>query len=136
MVQQPQFFRPLWTCGRYNAKADTAIMYNLIEGQSYFFESDSARVINEILSVARYDELHVEVISTHTGIAIESILDFMQTLIEVGLVCRERLTAEEIRDYRRRQGKIAVEQVAQNKFKTTGQLEFSTARRLMPIHWT
>ncbi len=32
-----------------------------------FFESHSARVINEILSVARYDELrNVETISAHT----------------------------------------------------------------------
>ncbi len=127
MVQQPQFFRPLWTCGRYNAKADTAIMYNLIEGQSYFFESHSARVINEILSVSRYDELHEETIFAHTGIAIESILDFMQTLIKAGLVCTKRMTAEERWDFQCRQGKIAIEQVAQNKFKTTGQLEFSTA---------
>ncbi len=127
MVQQPQFFRPLWTCGRYNAKADTAIMYNLIEGQSYFFESHSARVINEILSVARYDELHVETISAHTGIAVESILDFMQTLVEAGLVCTKRMTAEERRDFQRKQGKIAIEQVAQRKFTSTGQVDFSTA---------
>ena len=127
MVQQPQFFRPLWTCGRYNAKADTAIMYNLIEGQSYFFESHSARVINEILSVARYDELHVETISAHTGIAVESILDFMQTLVGAGLVCTKRMTAEERRDFQRKQGKIAIEQVAQRKFTSTGQVDFSTA---------
>lgn len=127
MAQQPQFFRPLWTSGRYNAKANTAIMYNLIEGQSYFFESHSALVINEILSVSRHDELNVETISAHTGIAVESILDFMQTLVEVGLVCTKRLTAEERRDFQRKQGKIAIEQVVQKKFTSTGQVDFSTA---------
>lgn len=127
MVQQPQFFRPLWTCGRYNAQANTAIFYNLIEGQSYFFESHSAQVISEILSVDRYDELHVETISAHTGIAVESVLDFMQTLIEVGLVCTKRMTAEEIQDYQCKQGKIAIEQVVQKKFTSTGQVDFSTA---------
>ena len=45
MTQTNIYYRPIWTCGRYNEKAQAAIYYNLIAGMSYFFESYSAMVI-------------------------------------------------------------------------------------------
>jgi hypothetical protein len=52
------YFRPIWTCGRYNENAQAAILYNLIAGMSYFFESYSAMVIGEILSAPRNGEMN------------------------------------------------------------------------------
>ena len=45
--------RHIWTCGRYNAEKHIALMYNLLAGYSYFFESYSADVIGEVLAVPR-----------------------------------------------------------------------------------
>ena len=42
MDNRQVIYRPEWTCGRYNPEADTAIMYNLLNGVSSFFESYSA----------------------------------------------------------------------------------------------
>lgn len=38
------YYRPEWTCGRYHEVAKVALCYNLIEGMSYFFEGDSAKI--------------------------------------------------------------------------------------------
>lgn len=56
------YYRPVWTCGRYNEKAQAAIYYNLIAGMSYFFESYSAMVIGEILTIPRNGEFSLETI--------------------------------------------------------------------------
>ena len=63
------YYRPLWTCGRYNSKAQVALMYNLIEGKSFFFESYSANVIAEILSTKRNEVIDINAISAKTVIA-------------------------------------------------------------------
>ena len=47
------YYRPQWTCGRYDKHANVALYYNLIEGISYFFEDYSALVIGTILSIGR-----------------------------------------------------------------------------------
>ena len=125
--QQPKFFRPQWTCGRYNAEADTAIMYNLIEGQSYFFESYSAQVIREILSVPRKEELNIETISANTGIARENIFEFMNVLYGEGLVCNWIFSKGEIRAIQMHKSLSLTEQNQQYDFKNIGQIGFSTA---------
>ena len=48
-----KFFRPEWTCGRYDEKHRVAIYYNLIEGMAYFFEDESASVIGELLKTEK-----------------------------------------------------------------------------------
>ena len=45
------YYRPEWTCGRYNKEFKVAIYYNLIEGMSYFFENDSAEIVGRVLSI-------------------------------------------------------------------------------------
>ena len=64
MTQTNIYYRPIWTCGRYNKKTQAAIYYNLIAGMSYFFESYSAMVIGEILSVPRNSEFSLDVIAS------------------------------------------------------------------------
>ena len=39
------YYRPEWTCGRYNATKHVAIMFNLISNGEYFFENESAESI-------------------------------------------------------------------------------------------
>ena len=57
------FFRPPWTCGRYNTDNNVAIFYNNITGYSYFFEEVSAIIIGEVLSVERNAIVDVNEIS-------------------------------------------------------------------------
>ena len=95
------FYRPVWTCGRYNEKAQVAIYYNLIAGMSYFFESYSAMVIGEILSVPRNGEFTIEAIATKLNIAMESLMPFFEQLDQMGIISSVFPTDEVIADYRK-----------------------------------
>ena len=96
------YYRPVWTCGRYNEKAQVAIYYNLITGISYFFESYSAMVIGKVLSVERNGEFSVDRISKKLNIAMESLIPFFEELEQMGIVSSVRPTDEVIVDYRKR----------------------------------
>lgn len=95
-------YRPKWTCGRYNEKAQVAIYYNLIAGMSYFFESYSAMVVGEILAVPRNGEFSLETIASKLNIAMESLAPFFQQLEQMGIVSSVLPTDEIIADYRKR----------------------------------
>ena len=124
------FFRPEWTCGRYNPEADTAIMYNLLNGVSSFFESYSARVIGEILSIPKNGRGTAEDIAEHTGIAVESITEFLQVLKENGLVSDRLLSREEITLMRRKQGEIFRSNPPKTDFgESTGQIDMIYAQK-------
>jgi len=94
------YFRPEWTCGRYNAEKHVALMYNLIAGYSYFFESYSADVVGRILNVKRNKEVSVTEVAHSTGIAEESIEPFFQQFVELGLLVPTVPTKEDILRYR------------------------------------
>lgn len=97
------YYRPEWTCGRYNAKAQVALMYNLIEGKSFFFESHSANVIAEVLAAGRNGGLDIEQISKNTDVPVESIVEFIEdVLVNVGLVTPKVFSKDEIRSMRRK----------------------------------
>lgn len=102
MTQTNNYYRPIWTCGRYNEKAQAAIYYNLIAGMSYFFESYSAMVIGEILSVPRNGTMNLETIGKKLNIAMESLVPFFQQLEQMGIVSSVFPTEEIIADYRKR----------------------------------
>ena len=102
MNQLNTYYRPVWTCGRYNDKAQAAIYYNLIAGMSYFFESYSAMVIGEILSVPRNGMIKLDAIASKLNIAMESIAPFFEQLEQMGIVSSVLPTDEIIADYRRR----------------------------------
>ena len=93
------YYRPVWTCGRYNAKEQVALCYNLITGISYFFESYSAMVIGEILASSRNKEMDVETIAQKLNIAMESIVPFFEQLQQMGIVSSILPTSETITDY-------------------------------------
>ena len=103
MQQQQTYYRPEWTCGRYNPDADVALMYNLIEGKSFFFESYSAQVIAKILAVGRNERIDIAAIADVTSIPTQSIIDFIGSdLISAGLVVNHLLSKDEIRTMRRK----------------------------------
>ncbi len=131
MDNRQVIYRPEWTCGRYNPEADTAIMYNLLNGVSSFFESYSARVIGEILSIPKNGRGTAEDIAEHTGIAVESITGFLQVLKENGLVSDRLLSREEITLMRRRQGEIFRRNPPKTDFgESTGQIDMSNAEQM------
>ena len=96
------YYRPVWTCGRYNENAQVAIYYNLIAGMSYFFESYSAMVMGEILDVPRNGKLDLDAISVKLNIALESLVPFFEQLEQMGIISSVLPTEEMIADYRKR----------------------------------
>ena len=93
-------FRPEWTCGRCNEKKQVAIMYNLIVGASFFFDSFSAIVIGEILKANRNEDINVIAISSKTGISIDSLCQFYIVLFQNGLLTTICPTKGSIDKYR------------------------------------
>ena len=102
MTQTNIYYRPIWTCGRYDEKAQVAIYYNLVAGMSYFFESYSAMVIGEILLVPRNGMMEIDAISKKLNIAIESLVPFFQQLEQMGIVSSVLPTGKIVADYRKR----------------------------------
>ena len=96
------FYRPEWTCGRYNADAEVAIYYNLLEGMSYLFEDYSALVVAQLLALPRNGSITIEQVAKITDIAIESIIPFFEELQKVGLITDFEPTKESITIYRKR----------------------------------
>lgn len=101
-----KYYRPAWTCGRFSernamlGKKHVAIMYNLIEGISNFFEDYSADVIKHVLKVGRNEEVNTNAIAKATGIDVESIDNFFQLLVQNGLLCTHLFSIQEEMNYR------------------------------------
>jgi len=94
------FYRPAWTCGRYNAEKHVALMYNLIAGYSYFFDSYSADVVGQVLNVKRNANVSIKEVARATGIAEESVEPFFQYFVELGLLVSKIPTKDDILRYR------------------------------------
>lgn len=94
------FFRPPWTCGKYNAEKHVAIMFNLIEGMDYFFENEAADVVGRVLSVGRYGKISAKKESELCQIEQESIFHFFEKLSSYGLLCSSPITDATISNYR------------------------------------
>lgn len=119
-----QYFRPQWTCGRYNSKAKVAIMYNLIEGLSFFFEGDSAVVIGELLSVGRGGIVEPDKISEKTSISAESLDCFFIELLDAGLLCDAFPSREKVYCYRQKVRTFRKEHIVSNPRKIKEKLPF------------
>ena len=95
------FYRPEWTCGRYNSENRVAIFYNLIEGLSYFFEEDSAEIIGAILSYKYNERIDLNSISASTNTNIDDLRDFLKELTNCNLLTSTATTKEGISLYRK-----------------------------------
>ena len=80
------YYRPEWTVGRYYPQHKVAIMYNLMEGNSYFFEDDSASVIGEILSHQRNSAIDTQSLSKCYNIDDDIIQAFFDELSDERLI--------------------------------------------------
>ena len=94
------YYRPAWTCGRFEEKSKSAIYFNLIEGLSYFFEDYSAILIGAILSYQRGDVISISSLSERTGISATSISPFLQELAGYNLLTERLFDEAEIKEYR------------------------------------
>ncbi len=75
------YYRPIWTCGRYNDKAQVAIFYNLIAGMSFYFEDYSAKVVGEILSIERNGEVNISAIAQKLNIALHILKESLRYIL-------------------------------------------------------
>lgn len=98
------YYRPEWTCGRYNCKKDVAIYYNLIEGISYFFEEDSAYIIGQILNTPKGTSFNPSSIS-NIDYSNEEISCFLDELVSLKLLSNHAYNKEEIALYRQNYSK-------------------------------
>ena len=123
------FYRPEWTCGRYNSNHKAAIYYNLLEGMSFFFEDYSAMVVAQLLATPRNHSVSMAEIAKNTGILEESIEPFLKELCRSGLILNHVPKKEEITDYRK-QLSLFKRQQAQTVVNTTQEklpIDVSTA---------
>ncbi len=101
VAEKVLYYRPIWTCGRYNNEKHVAIMYNLIAGYSFFFEGYSAIVVGEILKAGRNKDIKADSIASVTGISMESLGKFFNLLKDNGLLTEALPTEEIINNYRK-----------------------------------
>ena len=93
-------YRAPWTCGRFDEKSHSAIFYSLIDGLVYSFTEESADVVGLVLAVGRNGALDEKHIADMTGIAIESIVEFLEELSSLNLVVTSIPTPEQELSYR------------------------------------
>lgn len=96
-----KLYRPVWTCGRFNANAMIAICYNLIEGVAYTFEESSALVLGYILGVTKGGSFELEELSDELLIQTESLISFVGELCSLGLLSKEPMSDMIIAEQRR-----------------------------------
>lgn len=96
-----KYYRPEWTCGRYNAKHHIALMYNLLEGVVHYFEDISADVISEILSVPRNEVIDISRLIGISGLGRDLVEGFLNELVNVGLLATRIFSHEEIMGIRK-----------------------------------
>ena len=100
MTQNNIVYRPIWTTGRYNEEHRVAIYYNLLEGMSYFFEKESAKVIEAILNIGRNKCVSIDDIVQFTGIEVTMLQPFLEELAQLNLITFSPITKEGIENYR------------------------------------
>ena len=94
------YYRPEWTCGRYIKSLHKAIVYNLLEGMTYLFEDDSALVINSILQCKKGNIIPFNSIASELNIHQDSLSDFFEQLVNVGLLTSGLLSEEKQNELR------------------------------------
>ena len=95
-----EFFRPEWTCGRYNPQNRVAIFYNLLEGMVYLFEDESADVVGHILLYQRNEYVSLFRIASDLDIDINALNDFCIELLNKGLLTTQLPSIDYISNYR------------------------------------
>lgn len=118
------FFRPEWTCGRYNAMHDVAIFYNLLAGTVHLFEDASAHLIGLILKYNRNEMLSLENIALQMKCEPTDLIDFFCQLCDLGLLTQIAPTLEVSTSYREflSQAKRKSAEAEMSRFRKSGVL--------------
>ena len=109
------------------------MLFNLIEGKSYFFEDLSADFVGYLLSYKRNEAISLPDISAKSEISIEVIASFLDILEQKGLVTTyltdDRIVSEyRLNTYKKRVVSRHVSDSSNNNFRNTT-LNVSTAER-------
>ncbi len=102
-------------------------MYNLLAGYSFFFESYSADVVGCILSAKRNGEVDINVIVQETGITLESLQPFFETLYNNGLLIDHIYLEDEIIQLRKHLSNIKTAQQSWTDKSTEEKLPMDTS---------
>lgn len=94
------FYRPEWTCGRYDEIHRVAIFYNLIEGMTYFFEDYSADVVGIILSLGKNGCMSITDLSFKSNLSEENLKPFLKELEQLHLLTISCPSKSDIDAYR------------------------------------
>lgn len=113
-IYETTYYRPEWTCGRYNEAYHVAIFYNLLEGVCFYYEDISAEVIGCVLSIPRNQFFSLSWLSEKSDVIVERLLPFIQELIQYGLLTTKVLSKKEIRIYRENLRYVRKQQVFDN----------------------
>lgn len=122
-------YRPVWTCGRYDKKSHTALLFNNISGLVYSYVDYAADVIGLVLESQRGAEVSIRNVALKSGIAEESIEEFFEDLINNGLLVEQCPSSALTDSYRRAASEYRKKQ-AQTVIQTTQEklpFEMSTA---------
>lgn len=119
-------YRPVWTCGRYNATYRVALYYNLISGISYYFEDFSAQVIGKVLEAEKNGSFEMDKISEELNISMDSLRPFFCQLEQLGLVSSIFPSEDIIADYRRRQSEYNCKQTQEIEKTVQEKLPYAT----------
>lgn len=92
--------RPPWTCGRYDEHTHSALLYNLLEGKSFFFEDETADLIGCMLTYDRESVFSLAELCAKSGIEEDSLLPFCELLCTKGLLANQKITEIAIEEYR------------------------------------
>ncbi len=116
------YYRPPWTCGKYNADKHVAIMFNTLSRMSYFFEAESADVVGLVLSAGRGGSISVEKVSNRLMISTYSINVFFKRLCSQQLLVENEIKNEDVDKYRKECIGLAIPTAAdETAVKTTGE---------------
>ena len=95
------YYRPPWTCGKYNAEKHMAIMFNLLSRMNYFFEAESADVVGMVLAAGRGGRISLNEISDKLLIGTASLEPFFEQLSSLRLLADKEITDKDIAEYRK-----------------------------------
>lgn len=121
------YYRPEWTCGRYDADHKAAILYNLIEGMSYYFEDDSAEIVGAILMSSRGTEVNIETVASDTDTDIECMREFFDELMSLSLLTPRAANKDDVENYRRAVCEFRRSVSSTNKKTTSEKLPVATS---------
>lgn len=130
MREKNIYYRPEWTAGRFHKHKDEsyALMYNLLEGKAFFFEDESALIIECILNKSRNQKITLnELTNSLKGeYEVSEIEVFCNDLLNAGLLIpiNVELDEKKISDLRRQVGMKRKEQAVSVKKTINEKLPF------------